>query len=232
MSYTPQSLVASMCICMFRGYLCYMGNIPLMLGVGVVPHMLRVWGHLHICQALVPGSTSIGCPLCFILDLFVVHYVLHIYHSYNYYSSSYGGVFWSVIYFISDHGPFLDGASCNIRSSWSGSATNPDARMPWRCYFPCLHATAATSIFDASSGLCQLCYGFSTQVGFFFRVEFPTILYIICLVSVLLSGARLDAVFPYGGSTVRVCTIATLWSLPMSGICATWWWSLVHTWYA
>ena len=29
-----------------------------------------VWGHLHICEALVPGSTSIGCPLCFILYLF------------------------------------------------------------------------------------------------------------------------------------------------------------------
>ena len=48
----------------------------------------------------------------------------------------------------------------------------------------------------------------------------------------LLSGAMLDAVFPYGGSTISICTIATLWSLPMAGICATWWWSSVHAWYA
>ena len=67
----------------------------------------------------------------------------------------------------------------------------------------------------------------SPQVGFFFRVEPPTILYLIyvwclfwCLL--LLLGAKLDAVFTYGGSTIRVCTLATLWSLPMAGICATW----------
>ena len=64
------------------------------------------------------------------------------------------------------------------------------------------------------------------QVGFFFRVEPPTIciLYVgvhsgVCF---LLSGAKLDALFIYGGSTIRVCTLATLWSLPMAGICATW----------
>ena len=77
----------------------------------------------------------------------------------------------------------------------------------------------------------------SPQVGFFFRVEPP----IICIlymfgvrsgVCFLLLGAKLDAVFIYGGSTVRVCTLGTLWSLPMAGICATWWWSLVHTWFA
>ena len=66
----------------------------------------------------------------------------------------------------------------------------------------------------------------SPQVGFFFRVEPPTILYLymfgvhsgVCLNL----GAELDAIFTYWGSTVRVCTLATLWSLPMAGICATW----------
>ena len=67
----------------------------------------------------------------------------------------------------------------------------------------------------------------SPQVGFFFRVEPP----IICIlymfgvhsgVCFLLLGAELDAIFTYGGSTIRVCTLATLWSLPMAGICATW----------
>ena len=67
----------------------------------------------------------------------------------------------------------------------------------------------------------------SPQVGFFFRVEPPTILYLIyvwclfwCLLFIL--GAELDAVFTYGGSTIRVCILATLWSVPMAGICATW----------
>ena len=75
------------------------------------------------------------------------------------------------------------------------------------------------------------------QVGFSFRVEPSTISYIymfgVCSgVCFLLSGAMLDAVFTFGSSTIRVCTIATLWSLPMVSICATWQWSLAHTSYA
>ena len=67
----------------------------------------------------------------------------------------------------------------------------------------------------------------SPQVGFFFRVEPPIIciLYMfgVCSgVCFLLLGAELDAIFTYAGSTIRVCTLATLWSLPMAGICATW----------
>ena len=42
----------------------------------------------------------------------------------------------------------------------------------------------------------------------------------------LLSSAMLDEIIPLGGSTVRVCTIATHWSLPVAGLCATCWWSL------
>ena len=66
----------------------------------------------------------------------------------------------------------------------------------------------------------------SPHVGFIFRVEPPP----FCLLYVginsgvlfLLLGAKLDAIFTYGGSTIRVCTFATLWSLPMAGICTTW----------
>ena len=218
---------ASVClgdICMLYGE-----YSPCVRGFGGIAPYVGVWGYQHICRAFVTGSTSTGCPLCLSCTFFVVHYVSHINHGYDYYSqagkwrlfflfsffkllnvlvcsifllfclyqvqkrlflsffdffwkyvtfffftffweelldslytSSYGGVFWSVLYFISDHDPFLDGASCNIRSAWSGSATTPDAEMPWRCYCPCFNATAATSIFDASFGLCQLCYGFST----------------------------------------------------------------------
>ena len=67
----------------------------------------------------------------------------------------------------------------------------------------------------------------SPQVGFFFRVEPPTIFCITCLVSCfsvcfLLSGAMLDATFTLGGSTIGVCTtVETPWGLPVAGICAT-----------
>ena len=64
------------------------------------------------------------------------------------------------------------------------------------------------------------------QVGFFFRVKSPTIFcYMFGVYSgvcFLLLGAELDAIFTYGGSTIRVCILPTLWSLPMAGICATW----------
>ena len=72
---------------------CDMGNIPL---------ILEVWGHQHHWVSI-----------CFILYLLVVCYVSHIYYSYDYYSSGYSGV----ICFISDHGFFPDGASCNIGSA-------------------------------------------------------------------------------------------------------------------
>ena len=68
----------------------------------------------------------------------------------------------------------------------------------------------------------------SPQVGFFFRLEPPTVLYIICLVSVLVSAFYFQGVYPAGchihlwGLNIGVCTPATPWSLPMAGICATW----------
>ena len=72
------------------------------------------------------------------------------------------------------------------------------------------------------------------QVGYSFRVETPTILYFfmfdVCSgVCFLLSGDMHDALFTYGGSTIGICTVATLWNLPMAGICAAWQWSLAHT---
>ena len=57
-------------VCLGDIYMLYGEYSPHVGALGVVPHMLGVWGHQHICQALVSGSTSIGCPLCFILYLF------------------------------------------------------------------------------------------------------------------------------------------------------------------
>ena len=69
-------------------------------------------------------------------------------------------------------------------------------------------------IFNASSGLCQLCHGFA-RVGFFFRVEPPTILYIIMFgvcsgVCFLLSGALLDAVFTPGAQPLGFAPLQPL----------------------
>ena len=58
------------------------GIFPLCWGLGGVPHMLGVWGHQHHWVSI-----------CFILYLVVVHYVSCFYHSYDHYSSSYGGIF-------------------------------------------------------------------------------------------------------------------------------------------
>ena len=94
---------ASVCfrdICMqYEEYFPYVG------GLGGVPHLVGVF-----------GASAHGVFICFFLYILVVYYVSHFYYRYDYYSSSYGGVFWAVICFISDHGYFPDGASCNIGS--------------------------------------------------------------------------------------------------------------------
>ena len=118
----------------------------------------------------------------------VVHYVSSLYYySYDYYAPGDCTVLWYVISLISYHCSLFDGASCNIGSVWCGSATTPDTKMPWKCYWPFLCATVVTSIFDASSGLCQLCHQFSTG-RFLFQSWASAILYIISLVSGLVSA--------------------------------------------
>ena len=151
MGYLPFSLhphsLASLCIGMFHGYLYVIwGFFPYVGGLGVFPHLLGVW-----------GASAHEMSICLFLYIFVVHYVSHFYYGYDYYSSIYSGIFWPVISFISDHGSFPDRVS-----ALSGLTTTLDAERLWRCYWLCLSATAATSFCSASSGLCQLCYGFST----------------------------------------------------------------------
>ena len=144
--FIPTHPLASLCIGMFWGYLYVIW--------GIFPLCWGFWG----CSPVFWGFGGISL----FLYILVVHYVSHFYYGYDYYSSSYGGVFWAVIHFISDCGSFPDWAFYNIESVWNGSTSTLDARRIWRCYWPCLCATAATPIFDASSGLCKLCYGFST----------------------------------------------------------------------
>ena len=98
------------CISIFCGIsACSVGKTLLMLGYGGVSMSVRL---------LVSFSTYIGCPLCFILCFFVLYYVSSLYyHGYNYYSSGDCGVFWYVIYIISDCGSLFDGASYNLGSA-------------------------------------------------------------------------------------------------------------------
>ena len=129
------------------------------------------------------------------------------------------------------HGPFLDGASSNIRSAWCSSATTADTEALLRCCWPCHCVPAATPVSDASSGLCQLCHGSSTG-RFIFQSWAPH--HFLCVgvcsgVYLLLSHTMLDAVFTYWSPTIGVYAIAAIWSLSMAGICATCWWSSAHT---
>ena len=82
----------------------------------------------------------------------------------------------------------------------------------------------------ANYAMCPL------QAGFSFRVESPTVLYfsLFGVFWCMLSAFRCHAgcCIHLWGWTIGVCTIVALWSLPIKGICATWWWSLGHTRYA
>ena len=142
----PQAqLLASLCIGMFQGYKYVMGAFSLLLrGLGVFPHQLEVFcGHQHL-----------NVHMLILVYIFVLHYVSHFYYISNYYYSGYSDIFCPV---ISDSGYFPDRVSSELGSAWSGSTTTLDAERLWRCYWLSFCATAANSIFDASSSLCQLC---------------------------------------------------------------------------
>ena len=128
---------------------CYVGIFPSVEGFGdVLPISWGVWGHQYL-----------RCPYAHSCLFFVVHYVSHFYYCSDYYSSTYGGIFWPVISVISHSGSFPDRVSSKLGSAWCGSATTLDAERLWRCYWLSFCATAANSIFTPSSSLCQLCYG-------------------------------------------------------------------------
>ena len=206
MSYTPTHWLAYLCICMFRWCLHVIwGIFPLLLGVwGAFPHILGVYGASSTCQALVSGSTSIGCPLCFILYLFVVHYVSHIYHGYNYY---YFQLWWCLLV-------------CHLFHQWPWPLPwwgflQHWVSVKWFCHHPwCWDALEVLLALPPchSSNLHLLMpllayanYAMgSPQVRFLFQswASHHFIYYMFGVhsgVCFLLSGAKLDAIFPYGG---------------------------------
>ena len=125
------------------------GHFPSVEGLGVFPP----W---------VGGISTWDDHMLILVPFFVVHYVSHFDYGSNYYYSSYSGIFWPVFRVISDSGSFPGRVSGKLGSAWHGSITTLDAERLWRCSWLSFCATAATSIFNASSSLCQLCYGFST----------------------------------------------------------------------
>ena len=120
-------------------------------------------------------------------------------------------------------------------SAWCGFAATEGL---WRCCWPCHCAVAAISVSDASSGLCQLCHCTSTG-KFLFQSwashHWGLLLIPMCMCWCLFwcmpSAFRCHAgwCIHLSGSTIGVLTIAAFWSLPIVGICTTWWWSLAHT---
>ena len=146
-----QLLVPCASVC-FRDISMLCGHFPSVEGFGGVPP--SVGGFV--------GHQPLRCSYAHSCTFFVVHYVSHCDYGSDYYSFGYSGIFMPVISVISDSGSFPDRVSSKLGSAWHGSTTTLDAERLWRCSWPSFCATAATSIFNASFSLCQLCYGFAT----------------------------------------------------------------------
>ena len=119
---TPNTPLLVPCALLFSGILVScVGLSPSIEGFGFVPPSLgEVWG----------AHQLFSCPHAHSCTFFVVHYVSHLDHGSNYYSSSYSGIFWPVISVISDSGSFPDRVSSK---PWHGSTTTLDAEGLWRC---------------------------------------------------------------------------------------------------
>ena len=117
----------SLYICVSRGYLHTIwgwGHLctPYVWGWGVSAHLSSILvavstSNVSVCGLILTGLDISLCWLCFMMLYLSLqfHYVSGIYyHSYNYYSSGDGGVFWCVISFISYGGPLLHGASVTL----------------------------------------------------------------------------------------------------------------------
>ena len=133
------------------------------------------------------GASALEMSICSFLYIFLVHYVSCFYYSFDYYSSSYSGIIWPVISLISDSGSFPDRVSSMLGSAWHGSTITLDAERLWGVLDSVSVPQQQTPSLMPLLAHANYSMG-SSQVGFFFRVEPPTILYLICLVSILVSA--------------------------------------------
>ena len=175
------------CASMFSGYLhviwgilplCWgFGENSIMLGFGGISISVKLW-----CLAVYP----LGVHYALSCTVLVAHYVSHIYHSYDYYSSGYSGVFWSVIYFISDHAPLM-----GLPAMLGQHEVVLSPPLMQKCLGGVI-GLASVPQQQPPSLMPLLAYANyamgSPQVGFFYRVGLHTFLYIICLVSILVSA--------------------------------------------
>ena len=86
LNYTPHTPLLVPCTLLFSGISVLMWAFPLLLkGLGCSP---ITWGGLGAHQLF-------SCSYAHSYTFFVVHYVSHLHHGSNYYSSSYSGIFWA-----------------------------------------------------------------------------------------------------------------------------------------
>ena len=125
--------------------------------------------------------------ICSFVYIFVACYDSCFYYSYDYYSSSYDVIFWPVFSFISDVAPSLTGFPVSLDQC---GVVQPPPLMPRGS--GSVIGSASVPQQQPPSSMPLLAYANyamgSPQVGFFFRVEPPTILYSICLMSILVSA--------------------------------------------
>ena len=167
----PCALVCFMDICMSCGH------FPFCWGFGGVPPSFGgFW-----------GTSALVMSICSFLYIFVVNFVSLFSYGYDYYSSSYGSIFRPVISLISDSGSFPHRVSSKLGQH---GVVHPPPLMP-RGSGGVIGSISVPQQ-QTPSLMPLLAYANyamgSPQVGFFFRVEPPTVLYIICLVSILVSA--------------------------------------------
>ena len=129
------------------------------------------------------GASALEMSICSLLYIFVVYNVSYFYYGLDYYSSGYSGIFWPAISLISDSGSFPNRVSSKLGSAWNGSTTTLDTKVLGSVSVPQQHTPSLMLLLAYANYAMG-----SPQVGFFFRVEPPTILYIICLMSILVSA--------------------------------------------
>ena len=84
LNYTPHTPLLVLCALLFSGISVLMWAFPLLLkGLGVFPPSLGEVGVTH--------QQLFTCSFCY--TFFVVHYVSHLNHGSDYYSSNYSGIF-------------------------------------------------------------------------------------------------------------------------------------------
>ena len=129
------------------------------------------------------------------------------------------------------NGPHISGPN-NIGSAWCSSAVTVDFKghnegFCWPHHYA---AATTTSVPDAFLGICLLCH-WSSSGSFLFHSWASHQSLCWWLLWCLISAFRFPCgyhVQPMGGSSGGFCNTAALPSIPLTGICASWWWAVTH----